>query len=141
MGVSHYVLPVLAILENFWTLAKNTKNGEFRPAENDFWIVEVVGSHLGAFLGTSFSPILGYFLKCQEMPQNALLWPLRLKMVKIGQKVKFNPFTFLAILAILKFLTLAKNTQNGQFRTGENNFLIVEVIEAHLNFSPFKGII
>ena len=59
-------------------------------------------------------------------------------MAKIGQKVKGNPFTFWPILAIFwDVWLLAKNAQKGQFRPGENDFLIAEGIEVH--FEAFSG--
>ena len=54
-------------------------------------------------------------------------------MAKIGQKEKGNPFTVWHILAIFwDVWVLAENAKNGQFRPGENDFLIVEVLEVHL---------
>ena len=142
-------------------MVKNTKNGQFRPEENVFRIVEVLEVHFRAILGTSNNrPKEDRKIKCRKMLQNAVLGALRFKknvfygceltiidvfrqsqqfqkMTQIAQKVKGLPFTFLAILDIFShFWTFVKNTKNSQLRPGENVFLIVEVLE--VNFRAFR---
>ena len=74
-GLLFTFLLILAIFLMGRKLARNTRNGQFRPGENVFSIVEVIEVHFRAFFGTS------------RNGQNR-------------SKVKINPFTFWPILAI-----------------------------------------